>query len=71
MQTFPQLAEKRRMNRIPLTHVQARLGCSYPWLWHLEMGNYHGPAINKWKSKYVDVLEELIQEQKEQMELCK
>ena len=71
MKTFPQLAAKRRVNKISLLQIQKRLNCSYHWLWMLEQGQYRGPAILKWKTKYVDVLEELILERKEQLELCR
>jgi len=71
MKTFPQLAAWRRANRVPLTHVQARLGCSYPWVWNLEQGRYRGPSVIAWKEKYLAVLEELVEQKQRERELCR
>ena len=60
--TIKQMANRRKAHGITRRAVQRQLGCSESWLRWLEMGLYKGPAVEVWRGRYRQALEQLIEE---------
>ena len=72
MESFEELAARRKESGVPLLRIQRRLNCSYSWLRDLEAGYHHGiPAVARWKRLYIGALNDLVKEREELKELCR
>ena len=62
--SFKQMRNRRLIHGISKKAIADKMGCSYAWVDTLDRGLYDGPSSERWRDRYEQALNELIESKK-------